>query len=149
MCKIEVATGGTVEYGTGFLVGPDLVLTCHHLLEEIIDNGASPTGVRCGSGSRWSPDGTVQWPMRRLARDWLVATRTHGAREAAAAPSVRVRISSTTHWCGSRAGPGTAHAPGGRRPGVGSRLSSRARKPAPGTSLVVIQHPGGAPLSCR
>ena len=36
VCRIEVATNAGTTFGTGFLIGPDLVLTNHHVVEAVI-----------------------------------------------------------------------------------------------------------------
>lgn len=44
ICRIEI--GGNAA-GTGFLIGPDAVLTNYHVLEEILAGDTKPTGVAC------------------------------------------------------------------------------------------------------
>jgi hypothetical protein len=36
VCRVEVTTNAGVAYGTGFLVGPDLVLTNYHVIEAVV-----------------------------------------------------------------------------------------------------------------
>lgn len=57
VCRIEVKLPGPTEYGTGFLVGPDLVITNYHVLKPVIDGDVPPSDVtlrfdykRLGSG---------------------------------------------------------------------------------------------------
>lgn len=43
VCWVDIPGGG----GTGFLVGPDLVLTNHHVIKRLTDGRASPDDVKC------------------------------------------------------------------------------------------------------
>jgi len=43
VCRIEVATNVGSVYGTGFLVGPDLVLTNYHVVEAVIAGQGGPS----------------------------------------------------------------------------------------------------------
>lgn len=43
ICTVETPTGG----GTGFLVGPNLLLTNYHVVAEIVEGAASPHSVIC------------------------------------------------------------------------------------------------------
>jgi hypothetical protein len=49
VCRVEVTVGTAMTYGTGFLVGDDLVLTNHHVVEAVI---AGEQGRRTASGQR-------------------------------------------------------------------------------------------------
>jgi hypothetical protein len=75
MCSIEVPEGN--PFGTGWLVGPDLVLTNYHVVQEIRENKVAAsdvtcrfdyavqgaTGVPCGLAPRWLED----WSPNALA----------------------------------------------------------------------------------
>lgn len=85
VCRITVATNkGKPLYGTGFLVGPDLVMTNHHVIEAVI---AGEAGTQTAKG--WSARAagvTCQFDYKKvagyldkgisvaLAPDWLVDT---------------------------------------------------------------------------
>ena len=47
VCRMEVFQGNKVEYGTGFLVGADLVLTNHHVVASVIAGDTGPDRVLC------------------------------------------------------------------------------------------------------
>src|SRR5262249_51199047 len=42
VCRIKTPE----KYGTGFLVGPDLILTCYHVMEPVIEGRISSDDVR-------------------------------------------------------------------------------------------------------
>jgi hypothetical protein len=46
VCRIEVE-GPQPRFGTGFLVGPGLVLTNHHVVEPVVDGTAAREGITC------------------------------------------------------------------------------------------------------
>ena len=45
ICRIEIHTGYPPEYGTGFLLGPDVVMTNYHVMEKVIHKQVSPGNV--------------------------------------------------------------------------------------------------------
>ncbi len=62
VCRVEVqATQGT-SYGTGFLVGPDMVLTNYHVVEPVLKSwpSASAETVTCRFDFEKHADGTVR-----------------------------------------------------------------------------------------
>ena len=71
LCRIEIPTGKAI--GTGWLVGPDLVLTNYHVIEDVdlqraaredvvfrfdyfVDAESNPGGVTCGLSDKWRVD---------------------------------------------------------------------------------------------
>ena len=38
ICRVELHLGNSPEYGTGFLLGPDMVMTNYHVMEKVIKN---------------------------------------------------------------------------------------------------------------
>lgn len=73
LCRIDIE--GKPE-GSGFLVGHDLVLTCHHVVEDQLPIGGSP-----GDGTlirvRWVADNGAGEERVDLASDWLVASSVY------------------------------------------------------------------------
>lgn len=60
--------------GTGFLVGPDLVFTNHHVIKPLLDNKVSVQDVHCLFDYRELSDGTTLLDGRRvkLHAEWLI-----------------------------------------------------------------------------
>lgn len=125
VCRVEIR-GGT-GLATGFLVGPDLVLTAH---SAIVDAGGDVQlrfGYRRSSGS----GAVAQGSAYRLAPDWLVDFSPVDALDFAL-----LRVDGA---------PGDDPADGGS----GARrwlVNVVGAPPAPGSPLACIQHPEGGPL---
>lgn len=62
--------------GTGFLVGENLVMTCQHVVADVIARKTSPSAVRLIFDHRVPADGSLARPGTpyKLAPDWLVAS---------------------------------------------------------------------------
>jgi hypothetical protein len=75
VCRVELPAGVRSCAGTGFLIGPDLVLTSYHLIEVLHKNMGNPRDAVLRFDYQRLPDGTVVDGGRevRLASDWLVA----------------------------------------------------------------------------
>jgi V8-like Glu-specific endopeptidase len=73
VCRVEIAGDAL---GTGFLVGPDLVLTCYHVLESVLDGGIPPTEVAARFDFKKSVVGGELQPgvSYHLANVWRVDT---------------------------------------------------------------------------
>jgi hypothetical protein len=76
VCRVEVA-GGPMLFGTAFLVGPDLVLTNHHVVASVLEGSRSPRDILLRFDYRRASDGvtlnegtTFQLP----SADWLLAS---------------------------------------------------------------------------
>lgn len=147
VCRVDVVTASGRSSGTGFLVGPDLMLTNHHVLAGVIDGPVSPTGVRCVFDHHVRADSTVDHGVPvGLAERWL---------EAASPPSPVDEQDDPTHPPGAdeldfalvrlAGSPGLATVTGGRTRGW-IELLSPPPEVAVGTPLLIIQHPEGNPM---
>jgi hypothetical protein len=45
VCRVEVYSGIPPQYGTGFLLGPDIVMTNYHVVEPVIEKEVTPDKV--------------------------------------------------------------------------------------------------------
>src|ERR1035441_6609919 len=59
VCQVKVSIGGNTAAGTGFLVGPDLVMTNYHVVEKVIKGAAATGNVRVRFDYKTSQDGSV------------------------------------------------------------------------------------------
>src|SRR5712691_2590421 len=78
VCRMEMQAGA--GEGTGFLVGPNLVLTNYHVFDSVWDGKSSPKDVVARFDYKVGPDG-VTVPAGRtctLAEDWKVAFSVKG-----------------------------------------------------------------------
>jgi Trypsin-like peptidase domain/Effector-associated domain 1 len=86
VCAIETGT----SLGTGFLVGPDLVLTNYHVIKSVIGNGTSDA-IRCRFDYKAMSDGTTILPGRTigLAVPGVLASRPYSPADL---------VASDGHW---------------------------------------------------
>jgi hypothetical protein len=82
VCRIDLY-GKAV--GTGFLIGPGLVMTCYHVVEELIQGKAGPTDLQARFDFKVAKDRQVVNPgsLFSLGRDWLVDASPYNPAEAA------------------------------------------------------------------
>ena len=133
VCLIQLGTT-RVGAGTGFLVGPDLIMTAFYLADPIVRGVSPPADVRVRFDYREFGDGTLMNPGQeyRLADAWLVDSSPVEELD-----YVLLRTEGS---------PGRD--PVGGQPAAPPRgwLVPRAHDFVPGESLFVIQHPEAKPL---
>jgi V8-like Glu-specific endopeptidase len=129
VCRIEFPV--QEGQGTGFLIGPDLVMTNHHVLVSFIDDGWDATQICCRFDYQASADGTKKNAGRSvaLADDWLVRSSPTAELDYAI-----VRLAEPI---------GSQPAEGGRR---GWLTPVPAHPLTEGESIFIVQHPKAAPL---
>ncbi|MGH2559232.1 MAG: trypsin-like peptidase domain-containing protein, partial [Thermomicrobiales bacterium] len=144
VCKVEIRSQGSETSGTGFLLGPDLVMTNYHVMERVIEErGVQPSDVgirfdykRLNNGKVLNP-GTVY----RLARDWLVDSSPPSPFERGQAPAYAPPQPEALDFALLRVD---------GRPGANPRkwieIPSGSHEFIEGTPLFIVQHPQGAPL---
>ncbi|MBL8927661.1 MAG: trypsin-like peptidase domain-containing protein, partial [Pseudonocardia sp.] len=146
VCWVEILAGSGRSSGTGFLVGPDLVLTNHHVLADVIDGRTPPTAVHCVFDYHIRADGTPDRGVALgLADDWLVAARPPSAVDEQPVPDGEPAPDELDYALVRLTGrPGDANLPGGRTRGW---VDVTAAPPAvtEGTPLLIVQHPDGHP----
>ena len=45
ICRVEVRDGGDISFGTGFLLGPDVIMTNYHVVQDVIKGNISTKNV--------------------------------------------------------------------------------------------------------
>lgn len=149
VCRVESA--GLVT-GTGFLVGPDLVLTAFHVVEAFktaaantLDGNAKPPFI-CRFDFVRESDGTHEGIVVPAAPNWLVHHAPYGiadiqmGTELPAADELNYALLRMASPVGEQAGP-----PGTERRGwvdVGRRAEPAKR----GETIFILQHPQGLPM---
>jgi hypothetical protein len=94
VCRIEYPPGDA--QGTGFLVGPSMVLTNFHVVEPFIENGragdASPVAIRFDH--KVADDGVAvsAGTVHKLAKDWLADFSPYGQEELSDEPSAEPEL---------------------------------------------------------
>jgi V8-like Glu-specific endopeptidase len=130
VCRVEYPEG--FGQGTGFLVGPDLLFTNYHVLEDFIEKRQPPVAVACRFDYQANADGTKVNDGRVVklaASDWLV--RSSPIKELDFA---LVRLAERA---------GDDQMPGG---GTRGRLTATPHAFEVGEAVFVLQHPKAAPL---
>jgi hypothetical protein len=144
VCRLEVPAPTRPAAGTGFLVGPDLVLTNYHVIDVLHKKMANPAETRLRFDYKVALDGITVNPgtIARLADDWLVAWRPPGE-----APD-------DLDFALLRVAEPLGETPIGRAervPGAPDRGWLRLDQAAPdgfaaGQPLLILQHPSDEPL---
>ncbi len=167
VCRIELPTNNGMSFGTGFLVGPDLVLTNHHVMAPAI---AGREGAHTPGGLTVDPtkvsfrfdykELSDKTPVNegievRLAADWLVDASPHSPADLQAMPKAATPTMDELDFALVR----LADAIGDAAIALGNDTDPQARTrgwvelPAaqwPFTeqsSLFILQHPKGAPMN--
>lgn len=70
ICRIRYPTGDGPLYGTGFLIGPDLVLTNYHVMEPLFQEKAAADMVRLRFDYAERAEARDDGVEYRLATDW-------------------------------------------------------------------------------
>ena len=141
--------------GTGFLVGPDAVLTNYHVMEPAIKKQVGPAGVECQFDFKLLKDNTAPYTPIKLAADWLIDHSPYTENEKQGTPDkappptadeldyalIRLAVAfGSQPWAKSPDDNGNAPARGWVRvpdqpPAVGDKMA-----------IIIAQHPDGAPM---
>ncbi|WP_244292910.1 trypsin-like peptidase domain-containing protein [[Micrococcus luteus] ATCC 49442] len=158
VCRISYPlTGGFTSGGTGFLVGPDVVMTNYHVMKSVIEGQVSPAAVsvlfdyKLDGGGQELNAGT---PFG-LANPWLVDYSRYSATDVQPHPNVPdtpadeldYAIVRLDHRVGCQ--PVPTNVPGNAARGSADGDSPRGWIPlpvdqpviAPPSSLLILQHP--------
>lgn len=155
VCRIEITTKTGTIYGTGFLIGPDLVMTNHHVMKTIIEKPDDSGNVRFRFDYKVMEDGdTINsgTVYRLAANDWLINASEHSAIDEVADTNGAVPEVNQLDYAIVRLN----GKPGDLPVGVDAKPSAPARKWIklskdpydfdPDTALYIVQHPQGEPL---
>jgi hypothetical protein len=154
VCSIRMpVTGGTL-HGTGFLVGPDVVLTNHHVVERVIDGRVPPAEVEIRFDYKKLPDGNIVNPGTRFAlhAEWLVDHSPPDPLDFQTSPEDSKPDLEHLDYALLRLAERAGDAPVGGRaePGARSRGWITLPKKQPtievATVVFIVQHPNGEPL---
>jgi hypothetical protein len=131
ICRIDLP-GGVA--GTGFLVGPDIVLTNYHLVEQAHHSAAVRRNTTLTFDRKVRRSGEAEGRRYQLssAADWLL---DHSPKEELDYALLRTEGS-----------PGEDPVGGQQSAPPRGWIAPKAREFSVGEPLIVLQHPGGAPL---
>jgi hypothetical protein len=165
VCRIDVRTDAGTSHGSGFLVGPDLVLTNHHVIAPALalgqdrsapaENTAESSSVIVRFDYKALDDGTTIHPGLEvgLAEDWLVDASPHSRFDLQGLPKEGVPDPGELDHALIRLSMPVGELPvslGEAEPGAKDRgwieLHSEPWPFGDHTALFIIQHPRSAPM---
>lgn len=147
VCSIEVTEEGGTRFGTGFLIGPDLVMTNYHVVSSVVEApGADSDRIVFRFDYRRTIGRDKSGTVFRLApANWKVDCSTNAAEGTTPRPDqLDYAILRLNGSPGSESATVLDH--GGTKRGWLSLNPSPAALTT-GKPLFVVQHPGGRPLS--
>ena len=154
VCRIEIGDDGVHGMGTGFLVGPDAVLTNDHVIRPVIEGDVPADRVIARFDYKRPSAGAPVHPgtPHRLAADWLLDSSPPSDSElngTEGPPPTSAQLDYAMLRLSDRAGDepvgGPTNAPDPPARGW-VRRPRNPRVPRAGRSVVVLQHPAGNPL---
>jgi hypothetical protein len=155
VCRIEQLNGNDpIPMGTGFLVGPDLVLTNYHVLESLIEAKLPAAQVLCRFDYKVLADGKPSKgvEVRLHSTDWNVDSSRYSRAEADNQPDRELPTADELDYALARLERPAGNEPVDRNPGSGApprgwialpEIQPSLEKDMP---LLIVEHPGGAPL---
>lgn len=151
VCRVEAAG----SYGTGFLLGPDIVMTNYHVVQRIIEqHGVGAEAVVLRFDYKRLEDGTTLNPGKEyhLAAEWLIDQSPMSAVDLQPEPKICAPQPDELDYALLR----VEGSPGldkiGDSPDPGAQSRKWIEVPAepydflPDTPLFIVQHPQGDPL---
>ncbi|WP_426753388.1 trypsin-like peptidase domain-containing protein [Myxococcus sp. Y35] len=145
VCRIE--SGGS-PLGTGFLIGPDVVLTNHHVIRDLDERRVAGARISVVFDYQSLGDGRAVGPGKayRLAEPWLLVSAPASPLDEVPEPKGGVPELEHLDFALLRVDgrPGREPVPGGERGWIS--LPEHPPEFVPGAPLCILQHPGGRPL---
>ena len=138
------------EKGTGFLIGPDLILTNYHVVKSMIDGDERSEDLVITFDYLALPDGrTIDKGIEiGLHKDWLIDFSPYSEYDMISEPSGNPKPDELDYAL-IKLEKKVGEAPIGSNPAVGAqprgwvRLPKKKYKFKPETPLIILQHPGG------
>jgi len=150
VCRVETGVSGP---GTGFLIGPDAVMTNYHVLKKVLETPAGAGGVRLRFDYRVLANGLKSEGVAvgLHPTDWLVAYGPYTAAEGRDEPDAEAprpdELDFAVVRLSRRFGDEPVKAQGADALARGwVRLPTAAPALVPLAALLILQHPQGGPL---
>lgn len=153
VCKIEIPAVNGLISGTGFLVGPDLIISNHHVMEKVINGEVLPSQVRVRFDYKSLATGGVISPgtVLSLAKDWLIDSSPYSPIDSEREPKSALPSEEHLDFALMRLAVAAGTQPIGANPEPGAPLRKWVtpclnHRFDPNTPLFIVQHPSGSPL---
>jgi hypothetical protein len=152
VCRITLKSSAR---GTGFLVGPDVVLTNYHVMEPVLKTPALATGIQCEFDYKITADGVhLQTPVELHPTDWRVDDSRYSKAEADNLPDREPATEEELDYALIRLAEPIGSKPRATDFDVGNppeprgwiRIPDEAPVFADRMALIIAQHPDGQPL---
>lgn len=153
VCRVEVGVSAHTM-GTGFLVGPDVLLTCYHLLEPVLTHQLGPDAARFRFDYRTVGEGGMVADGQTIGlhpTDWLIDATPYTPAEkrvdAEGQPPTPDQLDCALVRLDRPIGlePVAAATPAGQRVRGWVRVPQVEPRIRPGDALAIVQHPQGGP----
>lgn len=139
--------------GTGFLVGPDAVLTNYHVMQPVLSGTTPPGDVECVFDFKKLPDGSLmRTPVSLHLSDWNIDSCPYTASEFAGFPDQTLPTADELDYALIRLAapvgdqPWTAHPGSGAPPRGWIPLPEAAPVLKSPMGVIIAQHPSGWPM---
>ena len=157
VCRIAVPVGLGTEYGTGFLVADDVVLTNYHVIEKVAKLQVPPEYVSLLFDYKVLSDGAGNQTVNtgaefKLDDDWLIDSSPYSAVDKEALPKSGTPSGEELDYALLRVAGSPGAMPVGEKaePGAPARgfitLSAKAPILAADMPMLIMQHPRSQPL---
>jgi hypothetical protein len=156
VCRVEVASDAGRSYGTGFLLGPDVVITNYHVMKPVIESepGAAASKVVLRFDYKRSADGEELNPGQvfHLGDDWLIDKSPPSPVDLEPEPKSGVPAADLLDYALLRVDGAPGSRPVGTKfepdakPRGWLKISPRADSFPVDSPLFIVQHPDAEPM---
>jgi hypothetical protein len=141
VCRVEL---WGMARGTGFLVAPDVVLTNHHVVQEVLKGTVSPDFLVLRFDYKRLQDGTeLQGRVYGLARDWLLHASPHSSVDLMSPKPYEASIQELDYALLRVKGQPGHELVDGQRTRRWLEVPAEAYAFPPGSPILIVQHPQG------
>jgi hypothetical protein len=152
VCRIEIPTGRGTVFGTGFLLGPDVLMTNHHVMDVVISGKVQPDAAIFRFDYKRISEAVIsQGAVFKLAADWLIDASPPSDVDSKREPKPGVPNTDELDYAivrldGSPGASPAGHKPDSKDPPRGWISVETPVSVAPSSPLLIMQHPDAAPL---
>ena len=153
VCRIEIPTPKGTVFGTGFLLGPEVVMTNHHVMDIVISGKAKPEAAIFRFDYKRLSDAVLsEGAVYKLATaDWLIDSSPPSDVDSKREPKPGVPKPDELDYAIVRLQGAPGSTPAGQKPDPkdpprGWINVEKSAHAAPASPLLIMQHPDAAPL---